>query len=155
MKRILSTILVILTISVGAFTQSELKINQIFDGKYSSDPNVSITQMSGEHVFLQSWKLQTFATFKGDAETYADIIHPLVMADGTHATARDVRYRHGKLQYAFFVLPTTKHNNQTINRYLYYLNNQKASSPSVMAIYFDGMLNSKQAASLIKTISQK
>lgn len=155
MKRILSTMLAILAVSLCAVAQSGLEINKIFGGKYSSDPNVTETVISGNQAFLQSRKLRTFATFKGDAQTYARIIRPLVMADGSHATARDVRYRHGELHYAFFILPQTEVDGKTVNRYLYYLNNQKASRPTVMVIYFDGSLNSKQAEDLIKSLSKK
>lgn len=141
-------------IRLGACAQSGLEINRIFGGKYSSDPTVTETMMSGDQSFLRSHKLSTFATFKGNAAKYVQIIQPLVMADGAHATARNVRYRDGKLHYAFFVLPPVTANGKRLNRYLYYLNNEKAKKPSVMVIYFDGALTSAKAETLIKSLAK-
>ncbi|MDE5961260.1 MAG: hypothetical protein K2H08_06050, partial [Duncaniella sp.] len=93
----------LLALRLCATAQSGLEISRIFGGKYSSDPTVTETIMSGDQNFLRSHKLSTFATFKGNAEKYEPIIQPLVSADGAHATARNVRYRDGKLHYAFFV----------------------------------------------------
>lgn len=140
-------------IRLGAYAQSGLEIDRIFGGKYSADPTVTETMMSGDQSFLRSHQLSTFATFKGDATKYVPIIQPLVMADGAHATARNVRYRDGKLHYAFFVLPPVTANGKRLNRYIYYLNNEKAKKPSVMVIYFDGTITSAKAETIIKSLA--
>lgn len=143
-----------LALRLCATAQSGLEINKVFGGKYSSDPTVTETMMSGNQNFLRSHKLTTFATFKGSAEKYVPIIQPLVVADGTHATARNVRYRDGKLHYAFFVLPPIESNGKKLNRYIYYLNNVKAKKPSVMLIYFDGTIKNQDAEELIKSMAR-
>lgn len=77
------------------------------------------------------------------------------MADGSHATARNVRYRDGKLHYAFFVLPQINSDGKKLNRYLYYLNNDRAKKPTVMVIYFDGPISNTKAEALIKSIAKQ
>lgn len=143
-----------LAIRLCATAQSGLEINKIFGGKYSTDPTVTETMMSGDQTFLRTHRLSTFATFKGSAEKYVPIIQPLVVADGSHATARNVRYRDGKLHYAFFVLPSVTTEGKRLNRYLYYLNNEKAKKPSVMVIYFDGSITTNKAEALIKSLAK-
>ncbi len=96
--------LTMIVATLAAAAQSGLQINQIFGGKYVSDPSVTETIMSGEQRFLRANYLSNLATFKGEAKTYAPIIQPLVLADGAQAIGRNVRYKDGKLQYAFFML---------------------------------------------------
>ncbi|MCM1077830.1 MAG: DUF6108 family protein [Bacteroides sp.] len=155
MKRLLTIMFALLALPIAVCAQSGLEINRIFGGKYSSDPTVTETLMSGRQSFLRDHKLTTFATFKGNAEKYVPIIQPLVLADGSHATGRNVRYRDGKLHYAFFILPPVTDNNKTINRYLYYLNNDKAGKPSVMVIYFEGTIKNSEAENLINALVKK
>lgn len=143
-----------IAVGLGASAQSGLEINKIFGGKYSTDPTVTETLMSGDQKFLREHKLNTFATFKGKANKYVPIIQPLVVADGSHARARNVRYRDGKLHYAYYVLPPVTADGRSINRYLCYLNNEKAKNPSVMVIYFDGAISNEKAESLIKSIAK-
>lgn len=152
MKRLLTTLLLLLSLWAGASAQKGLEINKVFGGKYVSDPSVTETLMSGEQRFLRSRGLTTLATFRGDSKTYAPILQPLVLTDGSHATGRNIRYRNGKLQYAFFILKPTEINGKTIKRYLYYLNNEKAKRPSAMLIYFEGTLSRSQAESLIRSL---
>ena len=159
MKRILLTTLTLIAVILAASAQSDLHIGRIFGGKYGSDLSVSETMMSGEQRFLRSNRLANFATFKGDAKTYASIIQPLVLADGANAIGRNVRYKDGKLQYAFFMLKPTTGNGSKLNRYLYYLTPSKYDTDSkkthyfVMVIYFDGQLTRQQADDLIKKMS--
>lgn len=154
MKRLLATLIVMLGIIAGASAQKGLEINKVFGGKYVSDPSVTETLMSGEQKFLRSHRLTTLATFRGASKTYAPILQPLVLADGNNAIGRNVRYRDGKLQYAFFILKPTEANGKKINRYLYYLNNENSKRPSAMLIYFDGSLSRSQAESLIRSLKK-
>lgn len=156
------TLLITLTLWVATFcvsAQSDLHIGRVFGGKYGSDPSVTETMMSGEQRFLRSNRLANFATFKGDAETYASIIQPLVLADGANAIGRNVRYKDGKLQYAFFMLKPTTESGRKLNRYLYYVTtskyhtDSKKSTSYVMVIYFDGQLTRQQADALIRKMS--
>ena len=118
MKRLFIIMAALLALRLCAAAQSGLEISRLFGGKYSSDPTVTETMMSGDQNFLRSHKLSTFATFKGNAEKYEPIVQPLVVADGSHATARNVRYRDGKLHYAFFVLPQINSDGKKLNRSL-------------------------------------
>lgn len=154
MKRLLATLIVMLGIIAGASAQKGLEINKVFGGKYVSDPSVTETLMSGEQKFLRSHRLTTLATFRGASKTYAPILQPLVLADGTNAIGRNVRYRDGKLQYAFFILKPVETGGKKINRYLYYLNNENSKRPSAMLIYFDGSLSRSQAESLIRSLKK-
>lgn len=152
MKRLLTIIL--LGLSLAASAQKGLEINRVFGGKYINDPSVTETLMSGNQKFLVKHNMSTLATFRGISAKYAPIIQPLVLADGTHATARNVRYKNGKLQYAFYILAPNEENSVKNNRYIYYINNETAKNPSVILIYFDGKLKPNQAEALIKTLSE-
>lgn len=146
--------LTVIVATLAAAAQSGLQINQIFGGKYVNDPSVTETMMSGEQRFLRANYLSNLATFKGDAKTYAPIIQPLVLADGAKAIGRNVRYKDGKLQYAFFMLKPVTVDGRKHNRYLYYIYNAKPASPTVMVIYFDGALSRAQAESFVKKLSK-
>ncbi len=149
MKRIILIVMAIFALQLCASAQSGLEVSKIFGGKYIEDPSVTETMMSGDKAFLRDNGLSTFATFKGDAEKYGSIVQPLVLADGAHATARNVRYSSGKLQYAFFCLPAEGSAKKPVNRYLYYLHNYKAKKPYVMVIYFDGKIKPQDAEKLM------
>lgn len=154
MKRILLITITLIAAVLGACAQSDLQIDRVFGGKYGSDPSVTETMMSGEQRFLRSNRLANFATFKGDAKTYAPIIQPLVLADGAKAVGRNVRYKDGKLQYAFFILKPIITDGRKLNRYLYYITSAKEKNSTVMLIYFDGSLTRMQADALIRRLSK-
>lgn len=154
MKRLLILTVTLLAVRLCGLAQAGLEINRIF-GKYGSDPNVTETIMSGDQRFLREHNLSTFATFKGSAEKYGDIIAPLVKADGDQATGRDVRYKNGTLSYAFYVLPPVEKNGRKLNRYIYYLHTTRSKKPSVMVIYFDGQINTAKAERLIRDLTNR
>lgn len=154
MKRILLITITLIAAVLSASAQSDLQIGRVFGGKYGSDPSVTETMMSGEQRFLRSNRLANFATFKGDAKTYAPIIQPLVLADGAKAIGRNVRYKDGKLQYAFFILKPIISDGRKLNRYLYYITSTKEKKSTVMLIYFDGSLTRMQADALIRRLSK-
>lgn len=153
MKRLILIVIALVAV-VAAYAQAGLQINSIFGGKYSCDSTVTETMMSGNQRFLRKHNLSTFATFKGPAAKYASVIQPLVLADGAHATGRNIRYRDGKLRYAFFILPQVERNGQKINRYLYYINNEGTHKPSVIVIYFDGTIRPERASELINSMTK-
>lgn len=138
-----------------ASAQVPLKIAQIFNGKYASDPAVTETMISGNHEFLSKHRLSMFATFKGPADKYASIVEPLVLSDGAKPLGRNIRYKDGILTYAYFMLQPIEENGKTINRYIYYINSQPQNGKNIMVIYFEGRLDQKQANSLIQSMSNK
>ncbi|MCM1355146.1 MAG: DUF6108 family protein [Staphylococcus sp.] len=154
MKRLLSLLLIFISLSLGVSAQTGLEINQIFGGKYVSDPSVTETLMNGNQKFLTKHNLNTLATFRGNSQTYGPILQPLVLADGSKAIGRNVRYKEGKLQYAYFILPSITVNGKKVNRYLYYLNNENGKKPSAMVIYFDGKISRDAASELIRALSK-
>lgn len=162
MKRILSILIVLLTVGVSSLAQTGLKIDKMFGGKYVSDPHVSEVVMNGSQQYLRKYHLNSLAIFTGPAETYASTLQRLVLADGAKATERDVRYRNGKLYYAYYVLPSIEVNGVKLKRYIYYLNKEcrrntnssKKTSDNVMLIYFDGELNRRQADVFIRNSSK-
>ena len=86
----------------NASAQTGMHINNVLGGKYVSDPSVTEVIMSGEQKFVKAHGLSNLATF-GDWRPYAPILQPLVLADGAKSIGRNVRYKDGKLQYAFFM----------------------------------------------------
>lgn len=151
MKRIILILMAIATVA-AAYAQAGLQINSIFGGKYCADSTVTETMMTGNQRFLKKHGLSTFATFKGPAAKFASVIQPLVLADGAHATGRNIRYSDGKLRYAFFILPSVERDGHRINRYLYYINSEGVRKPSVIVIYFEGRITPDKASALINTM---
>lgn len=147
-----------LAVGMSAMAQAGLNIDKLFGGKYVSDPHVSEVVMNGSQQYLRKYHLNSLAIFSGPAETYASTVQRLVLADGAKATERDVRYRDGKLYYAYYVLPSIEVNGVQLRRYIYYLNKEcrghrrsaKKTQDNVMLIYFDGELSRKQADVFIR-----
>lgn len=153
MKRLLSTLIAIVTLTTTAVAQQNLEIGRLFGGRYSSDPSVSEVMINGEQRFLTSHRLTALATFRGAAKTYAAIAQPLVLADGKGAHARNVRYKDGRLQYAFFALPP-KPDNEKENRFIYYLNNGQGDKGSIIVIYIAGEISCARAESIITSLAK-
>ena len=135
--------------SFMARAQSDLQIGSVLGGKYVNDPSVTEITISGDNKFLKDHRLTNFVSFKGDAAKFAPKLQPLVLADGTQATARNVRYADGKLQYAFFMLKPTG-TDRTINRYIFYIYNSRKKPAKVMLIYMEGTLSRSEASNLIQ-----
>lgn len=156
MKRILILITMSVVTLLAARAQDGLEIQKIFGGKYVNDASVTETIMNGDQKYLRNHRLNTLATFKGDASTYATVIQPLILADAKKATGRDVRYRNGSLQYAFLVLkPFKNKEGKAINRYLYYLRTDtKRHKNSVMVIYLEGILLRADAERVISSLKR-
>lgn len=153
MRRLSLFLISLLIASLGMCAQNGLNINKVFGGKYVTDPQVSETVMTGDHRLLRKRNLTTLATFSGPYDKYASILQPLVLKDGQNAKGRDVRFKNGKLEYAFFILSPTIIDGKKINRYLYYLNNEsKKKNASVMLIYFDGTIDRFHAETLINSL---
>lgn len=153
MKRFSILLITVLFVSLGLFAQKGLNIETVFSGKYVTDPQVSLTTMSGDHRLLRQRHLTTLATFSGPADKYVSIIQPLVLKDGQKATGRDVRYKNGKLKYAFFMLPPATVDGKRVNRYLYYLYlADRKNKATVRLIYFDGQIDRRRAENLINSL---
>lgn len=154
MKRVLLTVLLLVVVSLCVDAQTGLNIDKMFGGKYSSDPEVVETLMNGDQTYLRNKRLRALATFKG-GEKYASKIQSLVLKDGANAKSRDVRYKNGKLQYVFYVLPPIESGGEKLNQYVYYIHNMEGSKPTVMLIYASGTLSPHRAESLIQSLSQR
>ena len=148
MKRLIILTVACLTVMAAAAQAAGLRIGELFDGRYGNDPSVSQTLLSGDNSFLRSHKLTTFATFRGPEATYEKILRPMVLADGSKAESRNVRYSDGKLSYAFFALPPVSDKSKD-SRYIYYINPVGKKKEDVMLVYFDGPIGAEDASKLI------
>lgn len=156
MKRFSFFLISLLLAGMGLFAQNGLNISKVFGGRYVTDTQVSETVMTGDHTLLRKRNLMTLATFSGPADKYASLLQPLVLKDGQKATGRDVRYKNGKLEFAFFILPPITVDGRKVNRYLYYLNNEsRKQNASVMVIYFDGSLDRSHAENLFNSLKKE
>ncbi len=158
MKRLLTILLTLIAVGLVASAQSGLEIAKVFGGKYADNADVSEVMINGDQPHLRRHQLNTLAVFRGPAETFASILQPLVLADGNKATARDVRYSGGKLQYAYFMLPAVEVGGKPVRRYIYYLNKACAANNGrksggqkrpVILIFLEGSLSRERAASII------
>ncbi|MDE5876004.1 MAG: hypothetical protein K2H47_00635 [Muribaculaceae bacterium] len=154
-KRLLLTAMLMIASVLAATAQSGLKIDEIFNGKYASDPKVTETIISGKHKFLKAHKLTVFATFKGPAATYQQLAERLVLADGAQAIGKNVRYKDGRLYFALFILKPVTEGTVKLNRYLYYLNNAANNGSNVLVVYLEGSLDDQEVSDLIQSLTKK
>lgn len=153
MRQFILIVVVLVSCAFSSSAQSGLKIENIFNGKYSSDPKVTETLMSGQNKFLKSHKLSVFATFKGPASTYQSKIEPLVISDGAGAIGKNVRYKEGKLYFALYILKPVSTKSGKMNRYLYYLNNAANKGSNILVVYLEGSLSEAEVAGLIQSMA--
>ncbi len=154
-KRLLLTPLLLIAFVLTAAAQKGLNINEIFNGKYASDPKVTETIISGTHKFLKSHDLTVLATFKGPAATYQQLVERLVLADSAQAIGKNVRYKDGKLYFALFILKPITDGDTKLNRYLYYLNNATNNNSNVLVVYLEGSLGDQEVSDLIQSLTKK
>ncbi len=154
MKHFLITLWLLMAFALSGAAQTGLNIDKIFGGKYVSDPEVTETLISGNHHYLRDNSLVTLATFKGPAAKYVPIITPLVTSDAHRATGRNVRYEHGKLYFAFLVLPPVVSKGVKYNRYLYYLDTSLNRGKNVIVVFLEGEISQDDAASLISAMTR-
>lgn len=153
-RLVLVIILMISGVSVAG-AQSGLEIDKIFNGAFSSDPRVTETFMSGNNKFLKAHKLTVFATLKAPAATYQPRVEKLVLADGSRATGKQIRYKDGKLYFALFILKPRGSGKQQLNRYLYYLNTAADKGSNILVVYLEGRLSEEEVSQLIQSIAKK
>lgn len=154
-KRLLLTAMLLIASVLTAMAQSGLNINEIFNGKYASDPKVTETIISGKHKFLKAHDLTVLATFKGPASTYRQLAERLVLADGAQAIGKNIRYKDGKLYFALFILKPVTEGTVKLNRYLYYLNNTTNNGSNILVVYLEGRLGDQEVSDLIQSLTKK
>lgn len=151
MKRIFTIMLLCAMFSVSALAQSGLHVNKLFS-KYRKMPNaveVYVTGQEAERLKLSLYRSLTLTSYvDGDL-----LLEPSVVKDGVSALDKEVEYRDGKLYYGFYTLPARKFGNETVNRYLFYLNQNLANKKSVnkiTIIYLEGKADADFIKSLIR-----
>lgn len=153
--RILS-ILLFLMCAMYLPAQDGLQISKLLNGSLASDPEVSETLISGEHPLIDLSGITLVHSFKGPAVRYASEAASLIKSDTQSATGRNVRYKNGRMTYAFFILPVIEEGDRKINRYLYYLDNSTPKkSGQVMVLYLQGTLSPEKAQRFITQITSK
>ncbi|MDE6338698.1 MAG: hypothetical protein K2K97_02785 [Muribaculaceae bacterium] len=155
MTRIIITLVILMSGVFSAYAQIGLEIDKIFSGRYSADPRVTETFMSGKNKYLIKNNLTVFASFKGPSAVYSEELQRLVLADGATAVGKNVRYKNGKLYFAFYILKPVKAGQKSINRYLYYLNMAPVGGTNVLVVYLEGSASEKDVSSLIKGMANK
>ncbi len=155
MTRLLIIILLMIGGAGTVSAQSGLAIDKFINGGYSSDTKVTATYMTAPNKFLSSHKLNVFASFKGPSATYASEVERMVLSDGSSAAAKNVRYKNGKLYFAFYMLKPVVIENNRINRYIYYLNSAANKGSDVLLVYLEGRAGERDVTELIKNMAQK
>lgn len=149
MKRLLF-IIVLLMSAATAGAQTDLRINELFDGEFVDDPRATeIVQQGGS---LNDYKLSQYhsLTVKGAPEL-AQRFETLLRADGRNATDREITYRNGGIYFAFYQLPPA----DKLNRYIFYLNAHRASGNKIMLIYMAGKASASEIKSFMNIIDSK
>lgn len=155
MTRFLFTLILLISATLPVSAQSGLNVNKIFSGRYSTDPRVTETVISGNSNYLKKNHLSVFTSFRGPSAVYAAEIQKYVTADGSTAVGKDVRYRNGKLYFAYYMLKPEKSGDRTINRYIYYLNTAATGGDNVLVVYMEGTASEQTVAELIRNMAKK
>lgn len=149
MKRLL-LIIILFTSFFSAGAQTELRINELFDGEFVDDPRATeIVQQGGS---LTDYKLSQYHSLTvADAPELATRFETLLRADGRKATDREVTYRNGGIYFAFYQLPPA----DKLNRYIFYLNSNRAAGNKIMLIYMAGKASASEIKSFMNIIDPK
>lgn len=155
MRRLIFLLVLLINASLLSMAQNELSINKLFHGAYSSDPQVTETYMTGTTKYLKNNKLNVIASFKAPASAYAKEVENLVRKDGAKAIGKNVRYKAGKLNFAFYMLPPLQNGTKLINRYIYFVNTAVSKGSDVMVVYIEGNVKEDEVVNLIRNIGKK
>lgn len=124
------------TLSLALWAQKGLHVAQLFDGRYHKKKDATEVLMKGRQ--LGAYKLSLFRSLTlGPQSGNANVIEPLVKADGRSAIDKELTTRGGRLAVAFYQLPSVG----KTRRYLYYSNTGAAGSSSasqIVLIYMEG-----------------
>lgn len=146
MKRLISTLLLIASFCIAASAQSSFEIDQLFDGRYRTNPAVTENVMKGGSLKKYDISLYHSLNFTG-IPAEAKKIERLVARDGTKATDKEVSYRNGALYYGFYEFPMSHGK----NRYIFYLNQHaNGSGNKIILIYIEGSAPRNQIKKLLK-----
>ncbi len=154
MSRFFVIITIFVSMASSAMAQSGLAIEPVIKGEYSSDAKVTATYMTAPNKYLRNHKLTVFASFKGPAAVYAKDLERMVLADGASAVGKNVRYKKGKLYFAFYMLRPVVHGKEKLNRYLYYLNSSAGSGSDILLVYLEGKAGEQDVTELIKSMAK-
>ncbi|MDE6226155.1 MAG: hypothetical protein K2M63_01395 [Muribaculaceae bacterium] len=156
MKRLIFLLIAIAGICFSAFSQVGLNIDRLLNSKYTSDPNVTETYISGDrNKFLRKHNLTAFLTFKGPADKYGKMAEGLIIADAAKAIGKDVRYKGGRLYCGLYTLKPATVKGRKVNRYLYYVNTGAVKGKHLMIVYLEGTLSEAEAHKLIRSMVRK
>ncbi len=155
MRRLIIILAVMISVSAASVAQTDLSINKLFHGTFSSDPQVTETFMTGTSKYLKGHKLKAIASFKGPAAVYAKEVEKLVLKDGTKAIGKNVMYKAGKLNFAFYMLPPVEDGSMKYNRYIYFVNTATGKGSDVMVVYIEGRIKEEEVADLIRNMGRK
>lgn len=155
MTRILLTLMFLVSAVLPLSAQSGLDINKVFNGKYSDDPKVTETYITGNNNYLRKHNLSVFASFRGPADTYASKIQKMVLTDAAKAIGKNVRYKSGKLYFGFYILKPEARGQKKINRYIYYLNTAASGGTNVLLVYMEGTASEGAVSKLIQDMANK
>lgn len=146
MKKIITTICMLIAMSFPAVAQKGLNINNLFDGRYRDDSRVTETVIEGGN--LKDYGLDIYHSLTlTDAPDEAASIEALVSRDGSNAIDREISYRDGGLYYAFYEL---KPLSMLYRRYLFYLNQHKGKGNKIIVIYLQGTASKDKIKTMLK-----
>lgn len=149
MKR-LFLFIAIMTLAISSQAQKGLAVNEVFESEYAEDPRATLIELNGGALGdygLSEYRSLTLV----DAPADAPDIEQLLRSDGARAVEKEVTYRNGGIYFAFYQLSPKK----GLNRYLFYLNTNRASGNKIMLIYMAGTASPAEIKSFIKNIDSK
>lgn len=118
----------------GLAAQEGLSINELFNGRYHSNPNATETIISGNNIHPNLRLTKYHSLTLTDLPEETGELERRVIHDGAKATSRESTYKGGHLYYGFYVLPASNGK----SRYLFYLNRHLKGGNKAAIIYLEG-----------------
>ena len=135
MKKVFTTIILMLAFVVEAQSQTNLQIAELFNGSYKRKNNAIEVVVKGNQ--LERYKLEVFRslTIKNDPKDF-ERIEKLVEQDEKHAISKETGHIGERLYYAFYCFSPQKGR----FRYIFYRNSslRKTESNELTLIYMEG-----------------
>ncbi len=144
MQRTFIIILLALGSCLCSFAQDNLKINTLMDGRYRNNPNASETILVGDNKLKRIGVSLYHSLSVVNTPDFPGKVEALLAADTKSAIDREVVYRSGALYYGFYALPAVTKENKSVNRYIFYLNQDPMNGTQVILIYVEGSASPQQ-----------
>lgn len=152
-KRTVIAVLVML-LSLTAFAQQGLNIEQYFNDEYLSQNGISSVNISGSQLKRLNGDISLYRSITIENDTSeADGMERAVKKDGVQAVSRTVSINDGHVAFGFYALPPIRN----VNRFIIFMRARKhddeaPSNTRADLFYIEGKVSSDELSRIIRSI---